>query len=463
MLTRLLLRVSALGAKFALTLVVARVLGFGAVADYGLAVAASVIASKLFGLGFSAEINRRLAAAEPREAIRDARRIGGVYAAFYALVAAAGALCTDAYAWFGASTASAGAAVLAVVIAEHYAFEANSYVFSLHRTDAGARMMFVRTGLWPAFAIAGLAAGWIGRIETVLWMWAGANAVVIVWAWASIARLARAAQPPGPHAGHVEHAEPAGPAKRGAAAAGRLWRDGAAFYVGAVLLSAMQYGERFVADRLLGHDALGRYVFGWSIANSVQTVSYAVLVVMAAPVLARAASDAPAKFVPLVMRFVGRAGALTLALSGVIAVLGAPIFRLAHETPGPDGTFVLAALLVSFVVRSIADIAWVAAVALREGRRVASGMAVLGALSIANDWLLIGRFGATGAALAHLCASVAIAGWLAWVIRRRAPCASAGSAGPVPRAGVAAAWDAQAGPAAPGAVHREAREGRHVA
>ncbi|WP_260401677.1 hypothetical protein [Burkholderia stagnalis] len=79
MLTRLFLRFSALGLKFALTIVIARTLGFNAVAVYGLAVAASVIASKALGLGFGPELNRRLSETHPLAAIGEARTVGAAY------------------------------------------------------------------------------------------------------------------------------------------------------------------------------------------------------------------------------------------------------------------------------------------------------------------------------------------------------------------------------------------------
>ncbi|WP_431290672.1 hypothetical protein [Burkholderia cepacia] len=94
MLTRLLLRFSALGLKFALAIVVARTLGFDAIAAYGLAVAASVIASKVLGLGFSPELNRRLSETNPMPAIAHARRLCVVYGALYVLLAAALAVAT---------------------------------------------------------------------------------------------------------------------------------------------------------------------------------------------------------------------------------------------------------------------------------------------------------------------------------------------------------------------------------
>jgi O-antigen/teichoic acid export membrane protein len=60
----------------------------------------------------------------------------------------------------------------------------------------------------------------------------------------------------------------------------------------------------------------------------------------------------------------------------------------------------------------------VAAIARREGRRVAVGMVALAAVSIPSTWWLISRYAGIGVALAHLCSSLLVTGWLAWVARR---------------------------------------------
>ncbi|QOH39755.1 polysaccharide biosynthesis family protein [Burkholderia cepacia] len=89
---RLTLRVGALGLKFMLTIVVARTLGFDAVAAYGFALAVSVVASKVLGLGFSTEINRRLAGPDPHDAVRTCVRLSVLYAGVYALLCGVAAL-----------------------------------------------------------------------------------------------------------------------------------------------------------------------------------------------------------------------------------------------------------------------------------------------------------------------------------------------------------------------------------
>jgi O-antigen/teichoic acid export membrane protein len=431
MLLRLLLRIVSLGAKFALTVVIARTLGFAAVADYGLAVAVSVVASKVLGLGFSAELNRRLAGAHPAAAIGDARALRRVYGAAYLLIALAGlaAWCSG---WLDALHTALPAVlpeVVLVAFAEHYALETNSYVFALHRPRAASLMLFVRTGAWAALAISGLFGGVIGDLQTVLWLWIGANLVVIAWAWRVIEQVAHdgpaaAGQQPGaaePAVGtQVDVQQGAARTASGARMRG-VFTAGAAFYVATILMSGLQYLERFIAVPYLDSDMLGRYVFIWASANAVQTIAYASLVVTAGPRLAKAAVTTPAQFTATLRHALRSALLLTLGLSLAMLALSVPLFRLSHQPVDRLGLTVLVVLLASFVLRSLADLLWVAAIALRQGKPVALGMAVLTGVGALASWWLVAHGAMLGVAFAHLGSSVLVAGWLAWVVHRNAP------------------------------------------
>ncbi|QYD71460.1 oligosaccharide flippase family protein [Paraburkholderia edwinii] len=411
---RLFLRVVSLGAKFLLTVVIARTLGFAAVADYGLAVAASVVASKVLGLGFSAELNRRLSAAEPGAAIHSARRLRGVYCIAYLAIAALGYAVWQSVRVDVERIGAPGVliAVMLVAFAEHYALEANSYLFSLHRTQAASVMLFARTGGWAVLAVAGLLAGVIDDIQPVLWLWIGANACVIVGAWVVIESMAREATP----------------ANRGDAGMRGVFASGAAFYVATILLSATQYAERFIATPYLSADTLGRYVFTWSIANAVQTITYAALIVTAGPRLAKTAAVAPQQFRAVLSRALVRTTLLALIISFGIAALCNVLFGLAHQPTDRLGLETLLILLASFVLRSVTDLLWAASIALRQGMAVAFGTAVLLMLSSLSTWWLAVHLSMPGLALAHLGTSVFVAGWLGWVVGSRLPSTSPAAA-----------------------------------
>jgi O-antigen/teichoic acid export membrane protein len=407
MLMRLALRAGSLAAKLALTVVITRTLGFSSLADYGLAVALSVVASKLFGLGFSAELNRRLAATSPSASIRDARSLSLVYVGFYLAVCAAAVVAwrEGGLALLGASSTVTLFAMIVVAIAEHHAFEVNSYVFSLHRANAGTWMLFARTGLWPMLAIAGLLMGVIHGVGTVLLIWVAANIAVIVWAWRLIAKERQ------------RHASNEVDERSERGTLWGMWKEGCAFYLAAAVLSCMQYAERFIAAPFLTHNELGRYVFAWSVANAVQTLSFATFAVTSGPALARAVSLEPTRFVALKRRAIARTLCATALLSLVVMSAQSAIFGFAHEK---SDAATLGILLTSFVMRAIGDILWGAAVALRAGRALASGMVFFAAIGVPLAWFLIPRFGVTGAALAHLFASAAITVWLVWVTWRPA-------------------------------------------
>lgn len=413
--SRLMLRVAALGLKFMLTIVVARTLGFDAVAVYGVALAVSVVASKVLGLGFSTEINRRLAGPDPRDAVRTCVRLSVLYALVYALLCGAAALPVGA--WGAAHVdALADARLLPVVLvacAEHAALEVNTWLFSLHRARAASWLLFVRTGAWAGVAIAALALRTIDSIDGLFAIWIAADVIVVAAGWALIAGAAR--QLP---------AMPALSATRVRLAA--VWRDGAPFFVALLLLSVLQYLERFVASAQLDADELGRYVFVWSIANAIQTVASATVVAVAAPRLV-GALDRSRAAAPAFRAELARALRASLLLTGAAALAIAAVhpwlFRLAHAGDDAPSSAILVVLLLSFVLRAAADVLWAAAVALRAGRTVACVIAVLTLACVPMSIALVQDQHALGAAIAHLVASIAVTAWLAWIVTSRAQAA----------------------------------------
>lgn len=414
MLTRILLRFAALGLKFALTIVIARTLGFDALAAYGLAVAASVIASKALGLGFGPELNRRLSEPGPLAAIDAARTLSIGYGALYLLIATsfAVAMTNDAVVAlldrFALSTPLAWC-VLAVALSEHAAFEVNGWLFSLHRPRAGSALLFVRTGVWSGLACIGLLAGVLHSIEAMFVLWIATNVAVVAVGWRTIdacAKRTRAAR----RSACVQR-----PQRMFA-----VWRHGLPFYAAAVILSSLQYAERFIAGGRIGADALGQYVFAWSIANAVQTIAFATVVVTTGPRLVRTLGDAPDAFLRKTLFAVAASTVVTLLVSAGIVAVHRELFALAHQPADAGPIVLLAILLASFVLRAATDVLWSAAIALRSGGIVLTAIAGIAVLDVPVALYLIDSAGATGAALTHLTASIAIAAALALIVVRRA-------------------------------------------
>ncbi|KFL53442.1 polysaccharide biosynthesis protein [Burkholderia pyrrocinia] len=408
---RLALRVGALGLKFMLTIVVARTLGFDAVAVYGVALAVSVVSSKVLGLGFSTEINRRLAGPNPHDAVRTCVRLSVLYAGVYALLCGVAALPVDAFgaARIGALPDMQLPLVVLVACAEHAALEVNTWLFSLHRARAASWLLFVRTGAWAGVAIGALATRAIDSIDGLFAIWIAADVFVVAAGWVLIAGAA-----------HRLPAMPALSATR--VRLGAVWRDGAPFFVALLLLSVLQYLERFVASAQLDANELGRYVFVWSIANAIQTIASATVVAVTAPRLV-SALDSTRAAAPAFRAELARALRASLLLTGAaalaIAFMHPWIFRLAHAGNDTPSAAILAVLLLSFVLRAAADVLWAAAVALRAGRVVAGVIAVLTIACVPMSIALVHDQRALGAAVAHLVASIAVTAWLAWIVTSR--------------------------------------------
>lgn len=429
MLIRLLLRSLALGLKFALAIIVARTLGFDAVAAYGLAVAAAVIASKLLGLGFSPEVNRRLSESDPLPALGAMRTLCITYGGLYLLLVATLAIATangDAalLARPGLPTRLAWC-VLLVALSEHAAFEANGWLFSLHRPRIGSLLLFVRTGAWAGIAGAGLLVGILRSIESVFALWFAANACVVALSLWRIGAVARQAN------GSPRAARAPAVRERGVLS---VWRHGLPFYVGGIVLASLQYAERFVGGEHLSADALGRYVFAWSIANAIQALAFSTVVVTAGPRFVRVLADAPHTFPRLVVRATVASVVVTSIVAATILALHRDLFALAHAPADTGQLALLAILLVSFVLRGAADVLWTAAIALRTGFVVMVSMITLALSYLPLASSLIVHAGAMGAAIAHLTASAGIVAVLALIVARTGRSRAAASTEAVPHA-----------------------------
>lgn len=409
LLIRFAFRIAALALKFALTIIVARTIGFAAVADYGLALAISVVSSKLLGLGFSTEINRRLSGVNPVGAMDDARHMLFLYCVVYAVITVVVMIVYKSAVFdaFSRVTPLTLWGVMLVAFSEHAALETTSYVFSLHQQSMGALLLFIRTGGWAAVAMLGLLGGAIHSTDAVFALWYGTNVVAVLVAYRCALYRGRDAESGSriPSEGRTDGFR-------------SVWMDGLPFYLAAIVLSVLQYGERFIASSMLSPDMLGRYVFAWSISNSVQTIAYATIVVTAGPRLVRSLSTGGDDYRATLRRSLLCASAITLLSAAAILIVHKPIFRIAHEPAGSREFGMLVILLVSFLLRSIADVCWASAIALRLGKQVAVAILCVAAISIPVGWMLINGLGEIGAALAHLAASAGIVAILTFIVMR---------------------------------------------
>jgi O-antigen/teichoic acid export membrane protein len=182
---------------------------------------------------------------------------------------------------------------------------------------------------------------------------------------------------------------------------------GLPFYVSAVLMALVQYSDRLILARFSSSEEVGRYVLSWSVANVIQTLTYAVVAAVALPNLAKVAKmakergEAGLQWVFL-NRWVGRSAALAgLLFVALIATLSVIQF-LKIDRPHLPSLMLSSILGVAFVLRSVSDVVFGGLIAAGYRRASLISSAATLAVSVALYILLINRFGASGAATAFL-------------------------------------------------------------
>ena len=376
LLERLALRGVALVSKFILAICIAKYIGLAAVGIYGLAVGFAVVGTKIFGLGFSAEINRRLGYVGGRGILLMAGKIVAFYGSSYFVVGLISsiALFSPLVNHWDPALSSNFWIIFGVVIAEHLSFELNTYIFSMHKTKLGSWLLFMRTGGWAVIAIATLASASITGIEGVFRIWILSDLLVVCVA-AGVLLSEYSAADVG--------------ADLNLGSLGEVWAGGRLFFISIAIISAMQYLERFLASPHLSQDQLGRYVFVWSIANALQTISNAVIVVVATPRLAKAAGLGDRLQYSRALKSALRSCLiLTSVVAAVVIVMFRPALAVAHIAIRPADSMVMIVLLLSFIIRSICDIFVAAAIATCSGNNLLFATGVLAGLGVPLVWFM---------------------------------------------------------------------------
>ena len=379
MIFRLLLRGGALGAKFLLVLAITHYLGYDALGFYGVVVAASLIASKFYSVGFSSEINRLISVGGSSRPVIDK-----VLLLYFAVGLVASVIMVTIYAQLQQVEVSAAliVCVTLLLLTEHLSFELNSFVFSAQKANWGAMLFFIKTGLWALLAVAGMMLGWVASIASVLWLWVISNVLVMIAGYLIMVRQ---------HAGRAA----------GTLTTGTVWKAGLPFYLGAGLIALSQYAERFLIVDLEPYASLGKYVYAWSAANTLQALSYAVVAVVGIPVLAKRYQQhqqSPTLRELFVNTWVKR----SLLVSAAVAVMIWVFFNVvldyvAASVPRPDNGL-LAVLIVSFALRAVGDVVWGGLIASKNSRVSLASAAVCLLVSLPVSYLLIKHHSIYGAA-----------------------------------------------------------------
>jgi len=393
---RLLLRGGGLVGKFLLFFAISSVLGLPATATYGMAVALSVVASKVCGLGVSIEAVRQVSAGEcglatPVTAIGASAAVA-CFVAFIAFHSLPSALGLDA---------RSATTLLSLVISEYVSYEVNNLVFSVRRPDLGAALAFAKTGGWALPACMGLWGGFVTSIDGVLLLWLTTNIAVTAVATVVVARALRSW---GRRSSLRE-----------------LLIDGFPFYASAVMVALSQYLDRFVLARFVSSHEMGRYVLSWSTANVVQALTYAMVSVVALPDLARNSKAKPG--LPLHERVCGNRwvarAAVTAGCLYVLVVMTTCVAQIMvpDRVRGLDVP-VVSLTGVAFVMRSVQDIMFGGLIAYGYRKIALMSAAASLVMSVPTYWGLITLFGPFGAALGAVVVSM-VGVVLVYLISRR--------------------------------------------
>ncbi|MBV4475179.1 MATE family efflux transporter [Pseudomonas botevensis] len=398
MIFRLLLRGGALGAKFLLVLAITHYLGYEALGFYGVVVAASLIASKFYSVGFSSEINRLISVGGSSRRVVD--KVLLLYLAVGLLLSVLTVLIYSLFQDVQAPTALI-ACVTLVLLTEHLSFEINSLVFSAQKATWGAVLFFIKTGLWALLAVGGMMLGWVSGIASVLWLWVAANVIVMVAGYAIVANV---------HQGRAATE----------LTTGTVWKAGLPFYLGTGLIALSQYAERFLIIDLEPYASLGKYVYAWSAANTLQALSYAVVAVVGIPLLAKRYQ---AEQQPFTVRqlFVNKWVMRSLLVSVAVAVLIYLFFNVvldyvATSVPRPDNG-ILGVLIFSFALRAMGDIVWGGLIASKNSRVSLASAAICLLVSVPVSYVLIKHYSIYGAAWGNVFAIIVQLGVIAVLTR----------------------------------------------
>ena len=379
MIFRLLLRGTALGAKFLLVLAITHYLGYDALGFYGVVVIAPLLASKFYSVGFSSEINRLISIGGSSRFVID--KVLVLYLAVGSLFSVVTVVLYSLFSDVPASTALI-ACVTLLLITEHLSFEINSFVFSAQKANWGALLFFIKTGLWALIAVGGLMTGVVSSIASVLWLWVISNLLVIVAGYFIVVNV---------HKGR----------EVSALTTASVWKAGLPFYLGDGLMLLSQFAERFLIVDLEPYDSLGKYVYSWSAANTLQALSFAVVAVVGIPVLAKRYKNNQ-QALTVRQLFFNQWVLRSLVVSCAVAVLIYAFFNVVLDyvdaaVPRPDNG-VLCILIFSFALRAVGDIVWGGLIASKNNRVSLASAVICLLISLPVSYVLIKHYSIYGAA-----------------------------------------------------------------
>ena len=380
-----LLRLGNAGAKFALTIYMARYLGLADVGAYGLIVGLVTGLPVILSFGIHDWTSRLVVGLDRSAAIPIATTR---LATTVTVELVAQALLWAGAIGFGLPIAPTTAALIAaILLLEHLSLDAFSLQIGRGQAVTANILFFIRSGLWPLIAILwGLVDPGARSLEAVLLCWVGGLAL----SWIVIAILAAA---------------------RGWWRLVGLDRDylrrafvgGVPFWIADIGVVGNLYLDRFLVSYFLGMEAAGIYTFFWSYTNVVHTLAVNGIMLPQMPALVSAARAGDATLIRKERRRIaletarwgiGLALAAGLAMPVLLPLMGRPI--LAAALP------VFALIMLGTLARMTSEGFGFVLISQHRDRAIAT--TALGAVlaSAALNSALVPLLGLYGAALAYI-------------------------------------------------------------
>lgn len=389
-----LLRAGAIGAKFGITLFVARFLDLETLGLYGFVTGAVVVIPVLTGQGVIGTLCRNSVDQAPRELVQALVPYWSLLAILY------GGIVIAAAPWaYGDGHLPLLLLVGALIGVEHLNGDILLLLNHRRRPRLANVLLLVRTVAWiGSYIAAAYLAPVLRTLPTLLAFWlAGAGAALTcfflscrAWPWRSAAKL-----------------------QSGLRQLRTVIRRSRLLYANEIVNTGSQYLDRYIVGALLGLELAGIYFLFWSFANALSNVVSSSLLQVQQPAILTA-RPVPAEQGRLLGRLRIEA-AVTCGLLGSATGLLAHVFLTLFPRPGftAEGP-VLTVLIIGFVLRMAYEVEGIGLYARHEDRNtLLSGLGVL-ALSVSITAAVTSTLGLFGPALAVVVSYAAGGSWRLW-------------------------------------------------
>ena len=379
------LRGASAAGKFALSLYLLSFVGLSELGVYGLLVAAATATPAILGFGLSDWTTRQCVGLPTDEAISLAGTRLAFTVAVHAIVQPVFWL---ANAYLGGPVPTHFAVPVALILVlEQLGVDAHGPLVARRHVMLSSVILFIRSGAWP---IAIIAVGCVyppaRSLTWVLVAWvAGLTVMMLVLSGLALQR------------GRWRMLRLRPDWLRGALR--RCWP----FYLSDIGAVSSLYADRFIISFFAGLELTGIYVFFWSAANVVHSVTLYGTFHPRVPLLIEAANAGDtATLRKRLFQFQSMTVVWALLMFGFLWV-GVQLFMQMGERPELDGHMALFALIIiAVMMRIIADSYHFVLYALSRDRTIAAVNLGIAVVSAVLNALLVATAGLTGAAIAAI-------------------------------------------------------------